>query len=235
MMPVDEQIMVVERAALVSEANGGEPLFHGFRAASVSAWLGAVLRHARFTDREPAERNPDLKQPIPYIVVTRGDAPEVLLYRRLSGGKETRLHDKFSIGVGGHVNPVDETAGDFAASTVDPSPFLGQLPPDVPREQVRTLLNTVLRELDEEIALDDRGELRLLGFLNNDSDSVGQVHFGLVFNLHFASTRVESREKRQLAIVGWFRRADLAEYMTKMETWSQLVAQTALPLLEKPG
>ena len=68
-----------------------------------------VRRHGFFVERDHAERNPALKQIIPYTVVQVED--RVLLLRRLRTGGERRLHDKLSIGVGGHINPVDLSEG----------------------------------------------------------------------------------------------------------------------------
>ena len=60
-------------------------------------------------ERDYAERRPELKQVIPYGIVTCEE--RVLLVRRTKGGGEARLHDKLSIGIGGHINPVDAGSG----------------------------------------------------------------------------------------------------------------------------
>ena len=65
-------------------------------------------RH-EFRPRPEMEVDPTYKQVIPYVLVTRGD--EVFVMRRLKKGGETRLHGQLSLGVGGHINPVDDTAG----------------------------------------------------------------------------------------------------------------------------
>ena len=64
-----------------------------------------IRAHGFFVERRHAELDSSFKQVIPYcLVVRRG---EVFLMRRLAGGGEARLHGKRTVGVGGHINPVD--------------------------------------------------------------------------------------------------------------------------------
>ena len=82
--------------------------------------------------------------------------------RRLAKGGEERLHDKLSIGVGGHLNPPD--AADRAA----------------------ILSQGARRELAEELVLEARdlaGPIEALGLINDDANAVGAVHVGLVLRL----------------------------------------------------
>lgn len=58
--------------------------------------------------RGDAEEDPRFKQPIPYVVIRRDD--EVFVYERLAGGGESRLHNKLSLGFGGHMNPMEGAA-----------------------------------------------------------------------------------------------------------------------------
>jgi predicted NUDIX family phosphoesterase len=109
-----------------------------------------------FVEREAAERNPEWKQIIPYSVLVQGD--RTLLMRRLAAGGEKRLHNKLSIGVGGHINPEDlEESG--------------------PRNPIEA---GTRREISEELVVDGSFEIRTLGLLNDDSNPVGAVHLGWV-------------------------------------------------------
>jgi predicted NUDIX family phosphoesterase len=60
-------------------------------------------------ERGIAEKNPNYLQPIPYIVVMsyNDENDEILTYIRSKKGGEKRLHDKVSIGIGGHINDFD--------------------------------------------------------------------------------------------------------------------------------
>ena len=131
--------------------------FHRFRdAAHREAFAETVRSAGFFVERDHAERNPDLKQIIPYTLVTTGG--RVLRMRRLSKGGEARLHGKLSIGVGGHINPedVDESAASdpIGAGTA--------------------------REIAEEIDVRGSYDIQTLGFLNDDSTPVGAVHLGWI-------------------------------------------------------
>ena len=58
------------------------------------------------TTRTDADSNLAFVHPITYMVVMN-EHNEVFMYQRGIKGKETRLHNQYSIGVGGHVNPID--------------------------------------------------------------------------------------------------------------------------------
>ena len=163
-----------------------------------------LLAEGRFLPRSTAEEDPALKQIIPYVVVHCG--PEILLLQRSRKGGEPRLYDRLSIGVGGHINP--------------------ELCPDA-----ELVMQGLRRELNEELVLGDR-ELENLdivpvGSLNDDSNDVGKVHFGLVYLARSAHTGVRVREEELLSgeFVGL---QDLRERLSDMETWSQWVTRALL-------
>src|SRR6478752_7288323 len=61
---------------------------------------------AHFMPRARAEDDPGFKQLIPYVVLRSGE--QIFHYRRGKKGTEARLHALRSVGVGGHINPIDE-------------------------------------------------------------------------------------------------------------------------------
>jgi predicted NUDIX family phosphoesterase len=161
-----------------------------------------VSQHGFFVERERAEREPAWKQIIPYCLVTReGTASsQMLVLKRTSRGGEARLHDKLSVGIGGHIDPADAE----------------------PRSEI--LLAGARRELDEELHLQSRdraGALEVLGLINDDSNAVGAVHLGLVLRLPTAGP-VAVRETNVLE--GEFRSvSDLTRSAASgapFETWS---------------
>ena len=163
------------------------------------ALQGAVTIHGSFLDRPVAEEDPALKQLIPYVVVR--DGALVYLMERTAAGGDARLHGKASIGVGGHLNPVDDGG--------DP------------------LTDGLRREWSEELVADWEPEFRLVGLLNDDSNPVGSVHLGIVFEVEAAGRPVGVRERDKLT--GRFANAaEVRAAWDRMETWSRLVADHLL-------
>ena len=188
-----ERVLVLPR-----ERVPGGCEFHGIREADAGGL--AVLRHAvaahgTYLDRPAAEDDPSFKQLIPYVVVR--DGARVYLMFRSDAGGDARLHGKASIGVGGHLNPVDD--GEDA------------------------LMAGLRREWDEELDTDWEPEFRLVGVLNDDSNPVGAVHLGVVFTVDASGRRVDVRERHKLT--GAFAEPDaVVAVRDRLETWSQLVA-----------
>ena len=192
-----EHCLVVPRDRLLA-AIGTLPT--GFREGGIEQVLETIRACGRFVPRPEAEDDPSLKQIIPYCVIEhRGD---VFLMRRKRGGGEKRLHDKLSIGVGGHVNPVDAPSdGDLSLSVV----------------------RALERELDEELYVDSPSRTMRLGLLNDDSNAVGQVHLGFVYSLELERPSVVVREEDSLE--GEFvDSSTLLAKQERMETWSGILA-----------
>jgi predicted NUDIX family phosphoesterase len=141
-----------------------------------AAFVATLARTGFFVERARAERTPAWKQVIPYCVVEHEG--QVLLLRRRAKGGEARLHGKHSIGVGGHVNPVDHAEGDHAGGEA-------------------LFTEAARREIAEEVEIDGAYDLRLVGYLNDDSNAVGAVHLGLVHVAH-SSVPVRIREHEVL-------------------------------------
>ncbi len=190
-----ERVLVLPRGSVPGGCD-----FTGVRQADdLAALRRAVQMHGRYLERPTAEENPAFKQLIPYVVVRDGGS--VFLMERTDAGGDARLHGKASIGVGGHLNPVDEGA--------DP------------------LLAGLRREWAEELLAEWEPHFRLVGLLNDDSNPVGAVHLGVVFTVGADGRPVEVREHEKLR--GRF--VDMAEVHTawdRLETWSQLVAEALL-------
>ena len=188
-----EQVLVLPRRRVPGGCD-----FRGLRTAGeaeLAALRAAVSDHGRYLDRPAAENDPTFKQLIPYVVVR--DAGRVLLMERTDAGGDARLHGRASIGVGGHLNPVDD--GHDA------------------------LMAGLRREWDEEIDAAWEPRFELVGLLNDDSNPVGAVHLGVVFTVETAGRPTEIRERDKLS--GTFvDAAGLAAARDRLETWSALVA-----------
>jgi predicted NUDIX family phosphoesterase len=176
--------------------------FHGVKVAEpgLLADLGAAVRaHGRFVDRPVAEEDTGHKQLIPYVVVR--DGSRIFLMERTAAGGDARLHRRASIGVGGHLNPVDH--GD------DP------------------LTDGLRREWREELDAGWQPEFTLVGLLNDDSNPVGAVHIGVVFTVEADGRAVDVRERDKLS--GAFVAPEtVLRAWDRLETWSQHVARHLL-------
>lgn len=193
---MDEEILVVPRADLFWE--GG---FRGVSTTGLDEYVARIRRHGVFRRRGDVEDDPSLKQIIPYLVVR--SAGQYMLLHRTRGGGEARLHDLYSIGVGGHISRAD-VAGDA----------------DVIAAGLR-------RELEEELSLAGDWSARLVGVLNDDENAVGRVHFGLVHLVDVRSGHLAIRETDRLTgtLAG---AAEIRSVYPQMETWSQLVVDAGI-------
>ena len=174
-------------------------VFEGLRTDGVDAAMEQLLDPSNhfFMDRAEAEDDPSFKQLIPYCVFRHGE--RILHYTRGKSGGESRLHAKISVGVGGHINPIDADSG---------------------RTGPEVYHAAVARELDEELELPGGQSQRIIGLLNDDSNPVGKVHLGIVHLIDLESDAVSSREDA-LANLAFSPLADLnGEHFERLETWS---------------
>lgn len=157
--------------------------------------------------RRQAENDPSFKQIIPYVVVQRDGGKETGCYCRK--GSEARLHDRWSVGIGGHISRVDHAGG--------------------PLNLLSLATRGLERELYEELGIRVGGAgPTFAGIINEEVTEVGQVHIGLVYCLAL-ETDQETRPDAELHAFSWRKPADIPR--EQLELWSQL----ALGLLEGPA
>lgn len=149
-------ILVVERKHLFP---GLSP--QGFLAPE-AVDMAAINDRLFFAERDYMEVNSHYKQIIPYLMLQRGwgDEARILCYQRRTKHTEARLGGLWSVGFGGHVEPIDRQEG------------------------TDLLLTSAQRELEEETGLFPGADaLKMAGFINSDSEDVSSVHFGIVFRV----------------------------------------------------
>lgn len=190
-----EEVLVVPRK-LLDEIGS----FEGLRTEGLEEAVARLLDPANhyFMDRAAAEVDPTHKQLIPYCLFRCGD--RILHYTRGKAGGESRLHAKISVGVGGHVNPIDTGDGRTGPAAYHAA---------------------VTREIEEELDLPELHEHRIIALLNDESNPVGQVHLGIVHLVDLKSDAVASREDA-LMDLGFTPLVDLrGPWFERLETWSQ--------------
>lgn len=179
--------------------------------------LKMIVQKGLFRKRNELEEDQSFKQIIPYAVISNKEpeprswrnklrgvrqSQSFFLFRRTSGQTEKRLHNKFSLGVGGHMNPGKSKESD---------------------EQY--LINELKRELFEEVRLLNGcliEDIEFIGFINDDTIPVGRVHIGLLYNIRVSNKNVVINETDRMT-ADWIDKPDLDEFYEGMETWTKII------------
>jgi predicted NUDIX family phosphoesterase len=182
----DELVLGLARA----EVPGGLG-WRGVVARPFEPYLAALRERGSFRRRGDVEDDPSWKQVIPYVLLR--DGGRLFLMRRTRAGGDERLFDRYSIGIGGHVNPQD---GDVSGG--------------------------LRREWAEEIEADFVPDFEPLGVLNDDENPVGAVHLGLVYTADAEGRPVAIRERDKLE-GSFATVAEVRQVSDRLETWSALL------------
>lgn len=187
-------ILVIETPRLFGLING---YFEGFSPLPEEI-LGMLDNNCFWMDKDKAEEDPNFKQIIGYSAIM-SPSGRIFTYQRARKDKrygEKRLQGKWSIGIGGHVerNLNEERIAD-----------------------------SIEREIDEEVETDGIQSITLIGGINDDSNSVGRVHFGILLLAKAFSERAEPKDqeiakgelKTRIAISELFETEDT-------ENWSKI-------------
>lgn len=156
------------------------------------------------------EEDENYLQIIPYIVVKYIDirgTPNIFTYRRLKGSGEARLHSKYSIGIGGHINPG--------------SSF------DIPYAY---MFSEAMREIEEELTTENPSIKNLSLLLDKnyliyiEDTPVDRVHLGVMMQYNAPSHLIWSKEVDK--IEGSLKSLDNLKNGTfDFENWSKKVLQ----------
>jgi predicted NUDIX family phosphoesterase len=185
-----ERVLAVPRRQLLDPRHVRRP-WRGVLEAEAEPYLERVRLYGEFRPRPELETDPSWKQIIPYLVVR--DGTRYLLMRRTRAGGDERLFERYSIGVGGHLNPGDDD--------VDAG---------------------LRREWAEEVTAGFTPDFDFVGLLNDDEDPVGSVHLGFVYQADAAGRPVDIRETDKLS-GAFRAPADVAAVSEAMESWSRLL------------
>ncbi|MEJ2648222.1 MAG: hypothetical protein P8016_07435 [Sedimentisphaerales bacterium] len=195
-MASQEQVLVIERKVL--EKIG---MFEGL-SFDVERYLKEIFVPGvpRFMLRSEAESNPSYKQLIPYVIMAHEG--RYLSYVRGKRAGETRLVAKRSIGIGGHINPID----------ADNSTLFAYL-----KENYDA---AVKREVEEEVSVETGHTDSIVALLNDESNEVGSVHLGIVHYWDLDTPEVEKREQ-MITQMSFMTIEELEQVRDTLETWSQ--------------
>jgi len=199
------KVLVVERDLLFQVVGG---YFQGFKETDNYNLVHQLEKKAIWMNKQEAEINSDFKQIIGYTAIFHDLTKSVFAYQRSTNDddyKEKRLQGKWSWGVGGHVEKCDSAF---------PVAF------------------SVRREIQEEIDIGSSpiSSPELLGFINDDFNNVGKVHFGILFLCEVESLNVAPKDS-EIAFGELKRISEIVEISRNKNTepWSVI----SVPLLVK--
>lgn len=155
----EQKIIVVERDILF-----GKDFFEGFRPHHEIDYESRILQNMKIMRRWDVENHPSYKQPIGYTLLVNPSLRKIFVYQRASKDEyygEKRLQGKWSWGIGGHIEPSDAK---------NRNPIRESMLREVTKEETEIIGNIL-------------EEPRVLGYINDDSDSIGRDHFGILYIL----------------------------------------------------
>jgi len=147
--------MVKEALVVKSDVLFKDKNFLGFLPFDDHDFVSPILANHFYHERgDKLENDTSLQQIIPYVWIINPREKKVFAYRRASGNtyNEQRLRDKWSCGLGGHIEKEDSE---------DP------------------IIQGMMRELREEVKMQHYPSPKIVGYLNLGHD-VHAVHFGVV-------------------------------------------------------
>jgi predicted NUDIX family phosphoesterase len=185
---IDEEIVVVHRDTFFEKG-----YFQGLFKDQKGIYQQVVNKRMEFHPRVLMEENVLYKQIIPYLVFHyRG---RYFVMQRTDHGSETRLHNQYSLGIGGHIRKEDL--------------------------QGNSIVDWAKREFHEEVSYSGDVECELLGILNDDSNAVGKVHVGFVYLLHGNSAHISIKSELKS---GELKTVDECKPLyEQFETWSKII------------
>lgn len=173
-----------------------QEIWQGLKQTDLLTYMSLIQEHKMFIPRSRAEYDPSYKQIIPYMIFIYRDS--LFVMQRKEDASEKRLRNKYSIGIGGHIRQEDMAAGD-------------------------TIFDWATREFNEEVSYTGAPSISPLGILNDDSDSVGQVHLGLVLIINGNSPDITIRSELKS---GHLVPLDQCiAYKDRMESWSKTILE----------
>lgn len=157
--------------------------------------------------RNVLEYDINFKHIIPYVLIEQDG--KYLSYQRTSKSGESRLHGSHSIGFGGHVD-IGDVVTQYSFQEIN---FL------------ETIFKSAKREITEELSINFSTDVldpkfQIYGFLNDDSNEVGLVHFGIVLKLSIKSGISVTSPEHQIDLKGFKSIEELFTSIKDYENWS---------------
>lgn len=171
--------------------------FTGFKSNQIDEFYVKIRNKVKFVDRDEAEADESLKQIIPYILVHHKNT--YLVLQRITTS-EKRLHNAYTFGVGGHINPIDSGGAD----------------------EKDIIERGMFREMYEEIDIKNLKSIKLVGFIYDNSQDVSRHHLGFVYDAEIGDKNVEIIEKNNFKPY-FVKVKDMPKYLNGKESWAEIV------------
>ena len=192
---MDEKVLVIKKELVDAFGEG-----HKLIKVNYSDLMSVVNKSAEFMPRSSAETNFNYKQIIPYVIFRYNN--EIFCTSRKQKQTEQRLHNKLSIGIGGHINDTDLNT-----------------------EMDECFNHGMTREIHEEILVNDNINPVFIGVINNNEIEVDSVHVGVCFIVDLQSANVAVKETNKMT--GKFENFnDLISNYSYLEEWSKIVVDS---------
>jgi predicted NUDIX family phosphoesterase len=190
----DEQVLVVP-LAVVQKLGLDDCLYSKYDTINMDVLTLKLENESYYIPRYKSDENPEEVELIPYITFKDGNA--IFMYKRIKNG-DSRGDGKFSIGVGGHINPID--------SEVNQCP----------------IYNGAVREISEELGL----ELPVIalepkGFIRSHSGAFNNDHLGI--HIEVSTSVYDVAEKDKMLPVGMIAEVALPLFEARMEDWTKII------------
>lgn len=184
-----EKILVVKRDKILQEN-----AFSGFMPVkNFKNYLEIINKYKEFLWREDMEEDTNYKQIIPYLIFNFQD--KFFLMQRKSSASESRLKNKYSLGIGGHIRQEDMQTND--------------------------IFEWAKREFAEEVNYKGNISIKPIGVINDDGSSVGKVHMGFVFLLTGDSDNIKVKSELKDGTLLTLKECE--HFYSSMESWTQFV------------
>lgn len=171
-------------------------------------YIDTIFSHesTKYRLRSEIETDFALKQVIPYVIMAHEG--NILFYVRGKRSGEKRLISKGSIGIGGHISIEDDQMNALFAAD----------------RSFDAYSNAVNREVREELHVNSEFDDCIVAVLNDDTNDVGRVHFGVVHLWELKSDAVKKREQ-QITEMGFYDPETLVRKIGQLENWSALCVE----------
>lgn len=168
-----------------------------------------------FLDRARIESNLNYVQLIPIVYFQYNG--RFLLLRRKEEDPRDRMHERYVIWAGGHIREQDNTENN-------------------------TILNCLMRELNEELYIKSVPTPELVGVVLDTSSVRSACHVGIVYkmlldnpDIAISMNQKEFKESKGKSVSGKFcNSTELENYYDQMENWSRMILVNYLRIIDKP-